>query len=52
MRFIALMGLALCCLGGCAGVVEFNTPKEFRNEKVKEDPPGTLLPLKPEFRTC
>ncbi len=38
--------LALAFLGGmgCAGVIEFHSPKEFKDGKFKEDPPVGMLP--------
>jgi hypothetical protein len=36
-----LLALALC--SGCAGVIEFNTPAPYKDMKLKEDPPDTLL---------
>ena len=51
-RLLAL-SIALLSLNGCAGLMEFHIPKEFEGQKVKEDPPGTMLPIpKPEFKTC
>jgi hypothetical protein len=47
MKRLSLILLALSALGslqGCKGLMEFNVPKEFQGQKVKEDPPGTLLP--------
>jgi hypothetical protein len=54
MRTLKLGALfALLALNGCAGLMEFHTPKEFEGGKVKEDPPGTMLPPGPDgVRTC
>jgi hypothetical protein len=54
-RKIAFLGLGLlACLAmsGCTGLIEFNTPSEFKDGKVKEDPPGTMLPQPLEQKTC
>ena len=52
--WLCILGLLLLTLGaGCAHVLEFRTPQEFRGQKVKEDPPGTYAPmLAPGTRTC
>jgi len=50
MRALLLTGLLF--MNGCAGVMEFNPPKEFQGQKVKEDPPGTMLPLPALEKTC
>ena len=53
MRRLTLFGLlALSSLTGCAGVMEFQKPAEFRDNKVKEDPPGTMLPLHRDTQPC
>jgi hypothetical protein len=38
--------VALAFLGGmgCAGIIEFKSPKEFKDGKFKEDPPVGSLP--------
>lgn len=43
LNLLALLFLALGA--GCAHVLEFRTPQEFRGQKVKEDPPGTYAPM-------
>ena len=53
MRNLALLLLlALLGLGGCAGLLEIQKPAEFRDGKVKEDPPGTMLPATPMETSC
>ena len=42
--WILTLGLLALC-AGCAHVLEFRTPEEFRGKKVKEDPPGTYAPM-------
>lgn len=50
---LSLLLIAAVCFCGCAGVIEFKTPKRFNDQKVKEDPPigsqapTPLLPVKP-----
>jgi hypothetical protein len=47
-RKISILGvaaLACLCFSGCASVIDFQVPAEFQGKKVKEDPPGTMLPL-------
>lgn len=40
-----LLLLALAALAwGCAGVIEFRLPDEFKGRKLKEDPPLSLAP--------
>ncbi len=41
--------IALAFLGGmgCAGVIDFKSPKEFKDGKFKEDPPVGSLPSSP-----
>ena len=47
------LGLLLSLGTGCKSVAKFTIPKEFEGQKLKEDPPGTMLPvLKPEMATC
>jgi hypothetical protein len=41
---LTLVVLALGLLAGCAEGPQFRTPAEFRDKKVKEDPPGTYVP--------
>lgn len=50
-RLLALLGL-LAFAAGCAGVVEFRLPEEFRNGKTVEDPPATSLPLHADVMPC
>jgi hypothetical protein len=50
MKYKCLMGLLLVAmlgLQGCAGIVEIRMPQEFKNGKIKEDPPVTILPSAP-----
>lgn len=42
LSLLALL-LALAFSSGCAGVIEFNTPAPYKDMKLKEDPPDTLL---------
>ena len=43
---LLFVGSLLLLLGaGCAHVLEFRTPAEFRGKKVKEDPPGVYAPM-------
>lgn len=48
MRRKGLYLLGVLCLAGllsgCASVISLQTPDEFKDMKVKEDPPGTMLP--------
>lgn len=47
------MLLGVTSLTGCASFMKFQVPQEFEGGKVKEDPPGTMLPLPhPELKTC
>ena len=48
---LALLGL-LAFAAGCAGVVEFRLPEEFRDGKIIEDPPATSLPIHPDVMPC
>lgn len=43
-RWIMIVGLLGALLAtGCASVVEFRLPDEFKGAKQKEDPPGVYL---------
>lgn len=44
--------LALLGVQGCAGFVEFRTPKEFNGKKVIEDPPVTTQLLPGGLASC
>ena len=53
-RRILLLILALAwalMASGCAGVVEFKMPEQFRDKKVKEDPPGSFYVPQGRART-
>jgi len=42
---LGVLVLALALTTGCAGLLEFNTPAQFREKKMKEDPlEGRLVP--------
>lgn len=41
---VALLALALFS-NGCAHVIEFRVPQEFKDKKQVEDPPLTKLPV-------
>ena len=50
---LGALGLACICFSGCASIIDFNVPAEFQGKKVKEDPPGTMLPVPaPKVKTC
>jgi hypothetical protein len=48
---LLVLGWALLA-GGCAGLLEFHLPGEFKEGKQKEDPPGSCLPLPRSEMPC
>jgi hypothetical protein len=48
--FLALL-LASAFAQGCAGVIEFNTPEPYKDKKLVQDPPDTLL-IRPGAKLC
>jgi len=50
-RLLALLGL-LALASGCAHVLEFRLPQEFRDGKTVEDPPATALPVHADVMPC
>jgi hypothetical protein len=52
---LAILLAAWALATGCAGIVRLDPPAEFRDKKVKEDPPGSCLPFEQggrEVRAC
>jgi hypothetical protein len=48
---LALLGL-LAFAVGCAHVLEFRMPQEFKDGKLVEDPPATSLPVHADVMPC
>ncbi|HTB34367.1 MAG TPA: hypothetical protein VK842_05855 [bacterium] len=42
LLLLLALGWALMA-SGCAGVVEFQMPDQYKDKKLKEDPPGSYL---------
>jgi hypothetical protein len=42
-RFLLLLALGWALMAsGCAGVIEFQMPEQYKAKKLKEDPPGSF----------